>query len=384
MFLHVKDFKHFIIWLQIFCLSFYSSQAWTQSSRGPIPNANQLELFASTEPVQTDKGMAHLEVRSFEINTIQDLEQAKSEVLQKIRTDYKTGQFFVMGVQSADHQEKSLDQAAQLSINEIEALIEAEVKVKPAPLTVENPTKVNFFKRHYNLTLGFVRFVANASVVSTGLIIGKGVAPEHALLVGTLAGALSGIMQVKSEALFKWLSNSVLLVKAAQKTGLLSKQETRFTQTAEKTLKEVEMYGRWASLEAGFLLICQAAMTILNIPVAENLALTVAKSTASQGVYEVGVMKAAQQLEKMNPRWSNKISVFKNVSLFTGSGISVLAAIGSMIDMPFSNLGFVVLTGAGIVLNFSSKIKSLFGSTELIFRRWKAVALHLKCADLLN
>lgn len=370
MFLHVKDFKHFIIWLQVLALSFYSTVGLAQSNQGPISNEKQLELFLSTEEISTDKGPARIEVRSFEINSPQDLENAKSEILQKTYKDYKTGQFFVMGVQSSDHKPTSLDKAADLSIKEIEASIDAAVKVKPETLTVEKPNKVNFFKKHYNITLAFVRFVANTSTVSTGLIIGKGVSPEHALLVGTLAGALSGIIQVKSDALFKWLSNSVLLVKAAQKTGLLSKNETNFTKAAEKTLKEVEMYGRWASLESGFLLICQTAMTLLNIPVAENIFMTVAKSTLSQGVFEVGILKATAELEKINPNWATKAAVFKNVSLFAGSSISVLAAIGSMIDMPFANLGFVVLTASGIILNFSSKIVKI-KPIDSILQKWR-------------
>lgn len=385
MFKNVFWFKHIVIGLQILALSFYSSVGHTQSPN-PNQNSNELpvqQLFLSTESVPTNKGDAHIEVQSFEINNQQDLAQAKAEILEKLGQDNKSEDLFVLEVQSKEYKSNSLEQTTRLSLNEIENSLDVKNKIKPQALITESPNKVNFLKKHYNITLGFVRFVANTATVSTGLIIGKGVSPEHALLVGTLAGALSGIIQVKSDALFKWLSNSVLLVKAAQKSGLLSKNETGFTRATEKTLKEVEMYGRWASLEAGFLLICQTAMTILNIPIAENLLLTVAKSTASQGVFEVGVLKATNELEKINPRWTTKAAVFKNVSLFAGSSISVLAAIGSMIDMPFANLGFVVLTATGVVLNFSSKIVKL-KTLDRIFQKWRQPTLPriLFCKNL--
>ena len=243
---------------------------------------------------------------------------------------------------------------------------------------VESP-QTGVFKKHYNLTLAFVRFVANSATVTTGLVLGRGVSLEHALVIGALAGSLSAAVQIKSDAVFKWLSNSVLLVSTAKKLGLLPKSEGD-PRIEEKTLKQLEMYGRWAMLETGFLLACRTAMSLLNIPVAENLFLTVAKSTGSQGVFEIGVLKAAALLEKMNPNWTEKAAVFKNVSLFAGSGISVLAAIGSMVGMPFSNLGFVALTGAGLVLNFSSKLVTL-KPVEQILRRWK-IMQRVRCEML--
>lgn len=365
-------FKHFVIALQVLALSLYSLPTYAQTTKQSLKKteSSSQQLFLSTEKIPTDKGDAHIEVQSFEINSQKDLASAQAEIMEKLQLDNRSEDLFVLEVQSKQYKSSPLEQSSQLLLNEIESSLDVKNKIKPQPLIVDAPNKANFFKKHYNITLGFVRFVTNAATVSTGLIIGKGVSPEHALLVGTLAGALSGIIQVKSDALFKWLSNSVILVKAAQKSGLLSKKETAFTHAAERTLKEVEMYGRWATLEGGFLLICQTAMTLLNIPIAENIFLTIGKSTISQGVFEVGILKATAELEKINPRWTTRAAVFKNVSLFAGSGISVLAAIGSMIDMPFANLGFVVLTATGVVLNFSSKIVKL-KPIDSILQKWR-------------
>jgi hypothetical protein len=255
-------------------------------------------------------------------------------------------------------------------VGEVESLADARERLEQKNIEVEKPQQ-SFLKRHYNLTLAMVRFVANTGVVSVGLITGKGVPLEHALMIGALAGAISGGIQLKSAQVFAWLSNSVVLVNSAKRLGLISNAEGIPPSRSERMLREVETYSKWALLETGFLLACHTAMGLLSIPVTENLFETVAKSTLSQGVFEVGILKAAEQLERMNPNWSNRAAVFKNVSIFAGSSISVLAAIGSMIGMPYSNLGFVVLTATGLVLNFSSKIVMSERGQRLL-SKWKA------------
>jgi hypothetical protein len=207
--------------------------------------------------------------------------------------------------------------------------------------------------QQYNLTLSFVRLVANSATVTAGLIMGAHVSPERALMIGLLTGALSGAIQLKSDAMYKWLSNSVWLVNSAKKLGLIKDQNT--TQ-AEAFLKNFEMYGRWGSIELGFLAVIQTSMALLNIPITENIFLTTAKSTASQGVFEVGILKATEQLSEMNPKWAAHSAIFKNAALFAGSGVSVLAAIGSLSNMPYANLGFETLTAAGLVLTFGPKL----------------------------
>ena len=335
------------------------------------------QIFMSTTPVETPVGATHMEVQAFEINSAADMNRVVRELEAKTAANPNTKEFFHLEVSSKDYHGSPLDGVARSATAEIEDGIKAENRMEPKPVQVDPPK--GFFKKHYNVSLAFVRFLSNSAVVSTGLVIGKGVSLEHALMIGALAGTLSASVQLKSDVIFKWLSNSVLLVNAAKKMGLLPKTEA--PGVTERALKQVEMYTRWSMLETGFLLTIQTGMALLNMPVAENLLLTVGKSTLSQGVFEIGVLKASDQLAGINPRWAAKSAVFKNVALFAGSGISVLAAVGSMVDMPFANLGFAALTASGVVLTFSSKISKL-KPVEQILMRWKFS--KMRCGYLLQ
>jgi|GEM_PF-6839489 len=383
--------KKLVIFAQMIALSLSSqtSRALPASFKKD-PTAQRLQqLFLSTSPIQTKQGYIHVEVQAMEINSEQDIATAQAEFLEKTQKNPNTNELFILDVRTTEHQTSSLDTTldatAQKALNKIEDTILFKHKIKNPPILVEPPNKNGFFKRHYNLTLALVRFVGNSTAITTGLIIGKGIPVEHALLVGLLAGAASGAIQIKSAAVFKWLSNSVLLVNTAKKMGLLAVSHNNQISQSERILREFEMYGRWATLETGFLLACQTAMSLLNIPIAENLFTTAAKSTLSQGVFDVGILKAADQLEKINPNWNSKIAVFKNVSLFVGSGISTLAAIGSMVGIPFSNLLFITLTTSGLILNFSPKLIKLKPLAQIL-QGWSPVktasGVIIRCGSL--
>lgn len=341
----LPQFKRLIIFVQILSLSLYSQMAPAMPE-----NQDPQQLVLTTTPIETQAGSTHIEVQAFEINNEQDLVLARQELLTNTRNNFKTNGLFILDIRTTGHASTALDSSAQKVLGEIEDSISAQHEIKTKPLVI-NPAdkKGGLFRRHYNLSLSLVRLVANTATVSTGLIIGSGVPVEHSLLVGALVGAMSGALQFKSEAYLKWISNSLLLVKTAKKMELLSEKDTGYISTGEKTLNEIEMYGKWGLLEVGFLLVCQTAMSLLNIPITENLFLTAAKSTLSQGIFEVGVAKVTQQLEKT--KWRKNAAVFRDVSLFSGSSISVLAAIGAMAGIPFANLAFVTISATGVIFH---------------------------------
>ena len=374
----MRSFRQLVAVVQSLVLVLFSSHVvWATEPANRAPRApstpvqDQKQMFMTTQPIPTESGPVHLEVTAFNIQNERDLQTARETIVGQLRYRPVTNEIFRLNVSS-----KGMPVNNQLAIKteavvgEVESLVEATERLEQKNIEVEKPQQT-FLKRHYNLTLAMVRFVANTGVVSVGLITGKGVPLEHALMIGALAGAISGGIQIKSAQVFAWLSNSVVLVNSAKRLGLISNTNGIAPARSERILREVETYSKWALLETGFLLACHTAMGLLSIPVTENLFETVAKSTLSQGVFEVGIIKAADQLERMNPSWTNKAAVFKNVSIFAGSSISVLAAIGSMIGMPYSNLGFVVLTGAGLALNFSSKIVMSERGQRLL-SKWKA------------
>lgn len=343
--------------------------------------SNAQQIFLNTENINIAPGQqGRLEVQSFKINSLSDLEYAKQQILNR---QHNAQQFFKINIKTTDAERKTqLDISTENSLNEITQNIQAHETLPIQNIqAVTDSAQKSFFKRHYNTSLAVVRFVANSTTVTMGLVIGKHVSLEQAALVGILAGTMSAAIQLKSDVLFKWLNNSVYFVKTAKRIGLLPQNSNTEITRSERVIKEIETYSRWASVEAGFLAVCQTAMALMNIPITENLFVTTAKSTLSQGIFEVGILKTTQLLEQINPRWTEKASVFKNVSLFAGSGISVLAAIGSMIDMPYANLGFITLAASGIVLNFAPKLVKL-KPIDKIIQRWRPRPLVLRCASL--
>lgn len=345
--------QYFLV-LSLMVLPQHPLQVEAAAPPRPTPSS-QLQYFLTTQQVPSQMGLAHLEVQNFQITNVSELAEAQAAIRLKMSGTARVSEFFTLNVQARDYKINSLEVNFQNTVRDIKSSVSADHVSDQSPVVVD-PPRGNIFKRNYNLTLGLVRGVINGATVFAGLVIGKGIPMEHAALIGVLAGSISGGIQIKSDFFFKWLADSVFFVNQAKRLKLIPNTDGAEPSRAEKILKEVVMYSKWASMEAAFLLVIQTSMAMLNVPVTEGLLSTVAKSTASQGVYEVGLMKAADQLGLINPRWARHAQTFKNVTAFGGSSISVLAAIGTMVGMPFSNLGFVVLTAAGLVFTFGSKI----------------------------
>lgn len=304
--------------------------------------------FITTEPVLTSQGPAHLEVTSIEIQTDQDLNVARELIQDSIASVPSSSEATVYNVKFEDSEPTELSKKT-------EALVREHTKNATKATDTILP-KQSFFKQHYNTTLAIVRLVANTAVVYWGLVAGQGIRGDHALYVGLLAGAMSGAVQLKSEELYRWVENATYISNKAKKMGIL-KQTAEGVELpkAEKLIVESEKYTRWWVLEVGFLAACKGLMAWLGIPDGSDIWTTSIKSTATQGVYEVGVLKAATVLGKIKPQWASRANVFKNVSYFAGSSLSVLAAVAVMAGLPIANAGFIILGATGAVLNLAPK-----------------------------
>jgi hypothetical protein len=344
--------KYFLI-ISLVILPQHPLRVNAAPSRPALPS--QLQYFITTESVASQMGPAHLEIQNFEINSPAELAEAQAAISGKMSGTQRVSEFFTLNVQSRNYRINSLEVSFQNSVREIKNSVSAD-HISEQPTTVVEPPRGNIFKRNYNLTLGLVRGVVNGATVFAGLVIGKGIPMEHAALIGVLAGAISGGIQIKNEFFFKWLGDSVSFVNQAKRLRLIPDTDGADPSRAERILKEAVMYSKWASMEAAFLLVIQTSMAMLNVPITEGLLSTVLKSTASQGVYDVGTLKIADQFESINPRWARHTQTFKNIAAFGGSAISVLAAIGAMVGVPFANYGFVVLAGAGLVFNVGARV----------------------------
>ncbi len=328
----------------------------THISAAPISqNRQQMQYVLSTPDQQTALGPAHLEVQSFEINSPEDLAAAKLAISFSLKNTKRFSEFFVYEASVQNYRINSLEVNFQSTVNEIKNEVSADHISVHSPVVVSSP-KTKKFNWTYNHTLAIVRAVANGGTVMAGLVIGKGVPVEHSALIGVLVGGLAFGMQIHNDWFTKILTNSVKLVDKAKQLKLLPESSSSGVSRREKLLKESSFYTKWAITEAAFLLICNTAMSMLHIPLEGNFLMTVVKSTASQGLYDNGVIKTSEVIEKINPNWTGKTNMVRHVAVFGGSAISVLSAIGTMVEMPFSYVGFIVLASSGVVLTLAPKI----------------------------
>lgn len=214
----------------------------------------------------------------------------------------------------------------------------------------------------YNAKLTIVRFLTGTTVLTTSIIHQYGSPLENALLVGLLAGAITGAIQYKTEAFSKIITNSIYLASMAKKLNLLSHKENLQLEKidaqlnkaplhkTEARLNEIESFGKVALLEVTFLSVIQLAMFFTHIPITENLFTTAAKSIASQGFYNKEVFKKANDLETLKPHLSGQISKAKKTLSFLGSILSFLGVAGSMTGVPASYVSFALLLGTGAIL----------------------------------
>ncbi len=372
-----KYMKIAIIFVQVLALVLAPIQ-YSQAMSEPFT-----AVSIKTLPIETSAGPVHVETHGFGIDNPEALAKAQQRILEITKNDPKSDHYFSSVVSTTEHKKSEMDKAVAGTVSEIEESISNTNNTKINPVVVNPPDKTSFFKKHYNHTLALVRFISNSSVVTTGLIVGQGISIDHAIYIGLLTGALSATAQLKNKSILNWYSNSVLLVKAAKKMGLLPNENNDNNNKAEKIITEVQKYGKWATIETGFLLVVQTAMSVLNIPVMESLALTVGKSVASQGIYDLGVLKLADEIKKTNPNLGPKVEVMKDVAIFSGSAIWALAAIGSMTGVPIANYLFVTLTAAGLVLNLSPWVTKL-KPIDAILKNWRNKGAIISCRKLIE
>ena len=78
------------------------------------------QIFVTTEPIQTEKGKAHVEVISFQINSLEDLKTTQNEILKVINQNKKTESFFRLDVMAGKSGNQKLIIAGQALGNVIE------------------------------------------------------------------------------------------------------------------------------------------------------------------------------------------------------------------------------------------------------------------------
>lgn len=365
-----RFFKEILIVLQVLSLTFYShiitakSDETISNSQPPLSplKYNQIKIKTAPISIETPSGpaLAQIEVQAINIQTKDDLENARIELGLNIKKNPNTENLILMEVIEENAKtDTSLDDSTQIVIDELQNSIKSEKKTVFKPATVKLPDVKGFFKKNYNGTLAVVRFILNSTVITTELVSSKGVPLEYAAIVGLLVGAMSGAIQLKSAFVYKIISDSMFFVDMAKKSGLIKQTNDDTISTNEKVLREIVFYGKWSLMEYAFLSISQSAMEFYDISTNDNVLLTMLKTVASQGFFERGVIKVEAELKNSYPNSIGTATVFKNSALFLGSTISVLCAIGVFAGVPYANMGFVLLTGLGVVLNFKPGLSQL-------------------------
>lgn len=201
-------------------------------------------------------------------------------------------------------------------------------------------------------TLTILRFIANGSITTASLIITQDVSISKALFIGVMAGGATAALQYHTQVFANWLKNSYKMISVAEKMKLIKAGSSKDADhLIRKILSETEKYIKWGLLEVAFVKMIDLSMMVVGIPTSDVFWNTVLKSTASQGIFDVGVSNLSQQLAKKYPHLKQHIDNGEHIGMFTSSIISVFSAVGALIDLPLSDVGFAALAGGGIILN---------------------------------
>jgi len=306
-------------------------------------NSHVTGLSMQSQQITSNEQTGHYDVQAYSIRTAEELSIIETHLKNELSRQSPI-ELQAFDISAGDDHKSDLHQAAVQSVQNILSSSETPNKNKFHRFKLQS-----LLNKNLDITLSLVRFITNATTITAALVIGKDIPISHGIIIGMVAGGLSGYAQYKTNAIAKWLSQSKLLIEASRKIGL-SKNQSEVLNKSEKNLQEVEKFIRWGSIDMAFLAAINSVMMMLNIPVTGNLFETVIKSTASQGMMDIGVFNLSHYLKAQFPERENKINKMTSVGLFISSGISVMSAASALVGVTMTDLGFITLSTTGLVL----------------------------------
>jgi len=284
-----------------------------------------------------------------------------------LKSDWSADSKFIsIDLQSFDEKPSALSQSVDKLIAKASANVNEQNK-----LSLHSKVSEYIKQNKFNISLSLTRSILNGSVVAWGFIKGDaGVPLQHAVGVGVLAGLMSGLFQLKTDALMTWLKKSDYIIDKAKKIGLI--KEGKENSIIEGAIREAVFYSKWATTEVLFLSILNLTLFSLGMPNdLGNIAANVAKGVASQGLFTRGISAVTDALLMSYSEKKEKIKLFKYSALFLGSAINVATSVvAKSLHLENADLSYIILGGTGAllltvpyVLKNKDKIKDLFSRT---------------------
>lgn len=349
------------------------------------PAEDVSEYVLQTPAVQTPAGVSHIDVHAFKLDSGEDLARAQTTIAAASAGLPAPQGFFELTVTTAGSSSAISDELLHQAAQSIQADLKPEGGDAPQSFVVEAARAEPFLKRHYNAALAFVRVFVSGAPMTAGIIMSNGGSIEHALLIGLLAGSISGAVQLKSDLYFRFLENSDLAIRNLQKFGLFTDyiRHSPASRGASALLYS-ERFTRWYLVELGFLWAVNTAMALLDVPTEGGiyLYLTALMAMASQGLYEsFGILRSSKLIRSF-PKWANRAPVFTNVMALTGSAASNLSSALGLMGLPVAYLGFGVLLTSGAVLGLAPEIMRAKKQATDYFVRLRTAKAMGRCSAL--
>ncbi len=225
----------------------------------------------------------------------------------------------------------------------------------------------NWFVRNNNIVYTTIRFVLNGATIGATMIYSLNVPLANALLLGLLAGSMSGLIQYNVVKYRDWLESDAFVRNFKIETyDWESPLKNDFKEFYNDFLSVAGQYTKFGLSETVFVSLARLAMWLLNIPSQTvgfkanlvNVIKTSIRSTVAQGVAELGLFKDLE-VQKAYGGWSDQFAaLIRNTSVFLISAASVAVAalqlvrpeLGGVIELGFFELpvGFAAITTVGL------------------------------------
>lgn len=345
----------------LFCLNFFfgSSSSLAQSREDLKNNLMELNRLQTLIPLEADQALPELESSKSTKNPL-----PSDAYLEVISTAHASHGELIQQIESLGISNQDKDQKPQIfgaGVDE-QTLEQVRDRVNSPPELMQKVPETDISKlqnsnnsevsKKLRWTLTLIRLLANGTVTTLSLFVTQDVGLGYAMFIGATVGVTTAALQYHTKTFANWLKNSYTLVRLAEQMKFLKPgASTRVDDLSTKILSETEKYVKWGLTEAVFIKMINLLTQLGSIPTSDVFWLTVLKSTASQGIFDIGITKLSQNLEKNYPHLKKNINNLEHAGLFSSSIISVFSALGALIGLPSADLGFMVLAGGGIILN---------------------------------
>ena len=215
--------------------------------------------------------------------------------------------------------------------------------------------------QNYRRNITIVR-AGIAGTTTTWTVLNSSVPIELALVVGAVAGLLSGTVQWHNGKFLNWLTANTILKKVFRLTD---------ERIASLSISPEEM-ARWFMLEAGFLGAIHLTMAMIGVDSGRPLLVTAGLSFLAQAGFDLanGTSRSRALEATQDEATQKKIQRRSDVYSALISGLSVTGAVMDLAGIPIGKIGLVVMAAGGWPLYLWIKNGLTIEGIQTKVKRW--------------